>query len=93
MLFIFYKTFDDKISIWVNLLGFFIYLIHIISYIYTALKNPGIPLQEMELQNSNLKEVLKKIKNYKICKICNVIMDRNKDTSHCDDCGICVEGK
>jgi hypothetical protein len=93
VLFIFYKTFDNKISVWIKLLGFFLYLIHIISYAYTALKNPGIPKQEMELENSDLKEVLKKIKNYKICKICNVIMNRNKDTNHCDDCGICIEGK
>ena len=64
-----------------------------ISYIYTAMKNPGIPGFEMELQNGNLKEVLKGIKNYKICKICNLIMNRNEGTGHCEDCGVCVEGK
>lgn len=93
MLFIFYKTFDEKISVWIKVLGFVIYLIHMICYIYTVLKNPGIPAQEMELENSDLKEVLKGIKNYKICKICNVIMNRNKETNHCEDCGVCIEGK
>jgi len=92
MLYIFYETFGDKISIWVRLLGFFIYSIHMSSYLFTFLKNPGIPAQELELENSELKEVLKGIKNYRICKVCNVIMNRNKETNHCDDCGVCIEG-
>ena len=93
MLFIFYKTFEDKISISVKFLSFMIYLIQISCYTYTFLKNPGIPGREMELDNIYLKEVLKGIKNYRICKVCNVIMNRNKDTNHCDDCNVCIEGK
>lgn len=92
VLFIFYYTLSDKIQTWVKILGLFFYLLNITSHIYASLKNPGIPKHELTLENSSLKEVLKGIKNYKICKTCNVIMDKNKETNHCNDCGVCIEG-
>ena len=76
-----------------KVIGLIIYLIQITCYTYTFLKNPGIPTKRFELDyNDNLNETLKEIKSYKICEICNIIMDKNLNTKHCDDCEVCIEG-
>ena len=33
-----------------------------------------------------------KLQNYRICVECNVIMNLDEGTSHCDECNVCVEG-
>ncbi len=84
-------SFWDKISDILKLFGFLIYFIQITSYSYTALINPGIPKNSLDL-DGDLKESLKTIRNYRICKICNVIMDKDINTMHCDECNACIEG-
>ena len=61
------------------------------SYSYTALINPGIPKNCLDI-DGDLKESLKDIKNFRICKVCNVIMNKDQNTMHCDDCNACIEG-
>jgi hypothetical protein len=52
--------------------------------------NPGLPKKEMNLKYS-VKDL--NIKNFRICPICNVIMNLDDNTSHCEDCNVCIEGK
>lgn len=77
------------LSDYVKFIGILLLATQIFSYWYTALKNPGIPKKELWLNNG--KEVT--IKNSRICYICNVIMNLDEGTEHCDDCGVCIEGK
>jgi hypothetical protein len=44
--------------------------------------------------NLNLKYSIKNmnIKNFRICNVCNFIMNMDENTVHCEDCGICIEG-
>ena len=70
-------------------LGLVTYFIFIVSYIYTAFSNPGIPKKNLWI-NKNV--VYNNIRNFRICPSCQVIMNIDENTSHCDDCDICVEG-
>ncbi len=60
------------------------------SYCLTVLVNPGLPKKE-----TNLKYTVNKVsfKNFRICGVCNVIMNIDENTTHCDDCNVCIEGK
>lgn len=73
----------------VKVFGLMIYFIQIGSYTYTVFINPGIPKRSMSIyhvqQNLN-------VKNFRICNICNIIMNMDENTAHCDDCNICIEG-
>jgi hypothetical protein len=71
------------------MIGICLYIAQMISYILTALINPGLPKKEM-----NLKYMVKSVpfKNFRICGVCNVVMNIDENTSHCDDCNICIEG-
>ena len=70
-----------------------IYLTQLSSYTYCALINPGIPKRNMNLENNNIGEITKEIRNYRICKICNILMNKDENTCHCEDCGTCIEGR
>jgi hypothetical protein len=71
-----------------------IWIIQSSSYVYTAISNPGIPKREM---NFYLKELQPrdglKTANFRICSVCNFIMNLDENTEHCDDCNVCIEGK
>ena len=58
------------------------------SYIMLMVVNPGIPSEKKHYDINDLNL------NYKQCKICNCIYHKDdfKNVSHCDECGICVEG-
>jgi len=32
-------------------------------------------------------------KNIRICDTCNIVMEEGKKIVHCEDCGVCIEGK
>lgn len=85
-------TFWDRLSDTLKMFGFVIYFIQIVSYTYTALINPGIPKKEFDA-DGDLRDALKNIKSFRICKICNIIMNKDIDTTHCDECNVCIEGK
>lgn len=91
MFYLFISSFWEKLSDILKFFGMLIYLIQISSYSYTALINPGIPKNNMDI-DGDVKESLKNIKNYRICKICNVIMNKDENTMHCNDCNACIEG-
>lgn len=81
------------------LFGIGLYFIQIISYTYTFLKNPGIPInkevslemkKDMEANNQNKNR--NKRKGYQFCNICHIYVDTKSNTNHCEDCNVCVEG-
>lgn len=79
----------DMLNFYFKMIGIGLYFTQLISYILTALINPGFPKKEM-----NLKYMVKNVpfKNFRICGVCNVIMNIDESTSHCEDCNICIEG-
>jgi hypothetical protein len=74
----------------VRVFGPLVYLTQMGSYSYTAFSNPGIVLRK--ITPLDMKNFSSTKKNYRICSICNVIMDMDTETSHCEDCNLCIEG-
>ena len=64
------------------------YIFFAVSYIMLMVVNPGIPSEKNHYDINDLNF------NYKQCKICNCIYHKDdfKNVSHCDECGICIEG-
>lgn len=62
---------------------------HSLSYLYTILRNPGIPENNRFCLNPEAKIG---IRRYKTCRFCKTIMNLDKNTHHCYFCCICVEG-
>ena len=64
------------------------YIFFAVSYIMLMVVNPGIPSEKKHYDINDLNF------NYKQCKICNCIYHKDdfKNVSHCDECGICIEG-
>ena len=91
---LFFYFVSDKLNNFVKIFGEINYFVFILSYFYTAMSNPGIPKNDLWISNVTLNTAFQKynIKNYRICPICQVIMNIEENTSHCDDCDICVEG-
>jgi len=85
----FFFVYKNKLSKTEFFLGVLCYFFHILTYLYTALINPGIPNKIRHYQNTFSTVGIKK---FKVCKKCCVIMNLDKKTSHCKICGICVEG-
>ena len=78
-----------KPSKFYNSVLFFIgYIFFAVSYILLMVVNPGIPSEKKNFDINDLNY------NYIQCKICNCIYHKNelKNVSHCQECGICVEG-
>lgn len=66
------------------------YIVFILSYIYTFLKNPGIPRanSQQEMKTNNIKSK----KGFKFCSMCKIFINTDNNVHHCDDCNICIEG-
>jgi hypothetical protein len=66
------------------------------SYIYTFLKNPGIPInKEITMEMTKDLEENKNNRNrrgYQFCNICRIYIDTKSNTNHCGDCNVCIEG-
>ena len=81
-----YNRFDELFNIYLKIIGIIIYLIFLISYTYTVLINPGYPKHDI---GSITGEPRKK---FYYCNICKLWANKEKNTMHCNDCNICVEG-
>ncbi len=80
-------------------IGNTLYVIQVISQIYTTIINPGIPhrnnyisdevmdtlYQNMRLNNVNFDK-------YRICRQCNILVNIEQQITHCDECDICIIG-
>lgn len=86
-------------------IGIFLYITFLACYWFTALYNPGIPINrhvsliqednnslvdEKDFRKQKKKENLP-IPNKRICRVCNLVIDLNVKMIHCPDCDICVE--
>lgn len=86
----FYIYFWKKLTFNSLIFGTAVYLIHTFSYVYASIINPGIP-KINKISSYSFATV--GIKRYKLCKKCQVIMNLDIKTTHCNSCDICVEGK
>jgi len=62
------------------------YWSYTLSYSYTSLINPGYP------KNNNERKTGYPRDEFYFCNECKFYVKRSTDASHCDDCGICIEG-
>ena len=67
--------------------------IQLISYVLTAILNPGLPKREMfkKLNNNNEIAIID-VGRVRWCDRCDVLMNLEINTKHCYDCEICIEG-
>ena len=86
----FYIGFWKYINNYIRILGIILYLFFEFSYFLTAIMNPGIISPEYYLENYEVDKM--NIKNYRVCRKCNVVMDLDKGVEHCSDCNICIIG-
>lgn len=92
--FLFYFLAHDKINPYIRIFGVVVYSVFTLSYLYTSFSNPGIPKKDLWIKNVSINDAFnnRKIKNYRICPYCQLIMNIEENTTHCDDCEICIEG-
>lgn len=64
-------------------LGLFIYLSALITYLLTALKNPGIILNPWEIELEDIHQSPESL-----CKVCRVPLEAGSE--HCPDCQVCI---
>ena len=75
------------ISTKVKILIIIFYIIFFISYVYTAIINPGYPKHNLESRTGEPKN------KFRFCSICKMYVNKEKLTFHCDECHICIEGR
>ena len=78
------------LNFYIKYIGVIIYLSFEIFLILTTISDPGVVTKEYYLENYRPDKIL--IKNYRICRKCNIVMDLDKKTEHCVECGICIMG-
>lgn len=76
------------LNFYIKYLGALIYLSFEIFLILTTLSDPGVVTKEYYLENYRPDKIV--IKNYRICRKCNIVMDLDKKFEHCVECGICI---
>lgn len=82
--------------------GIVLYFIQVLSYTYTFLKNPGIPINkeistemkaEADIEINNKRKNRNRTGGYQFCNKCHIYVETKSNTNHCEDCNVCVEGK
>lgn len=71
-------------------------MLQALSHLLTALINPGIPTRKNSMQEFvkvNKIDLSKNNPDLKICRLCNIIVHKDDNVSHCEDCDICILGK
>ena len=66
------------------------YFVYAISYLLTALINPGIPNKKHFSKNYTFTSK-EEVKQYQICKKCNIIFLKSDKVYHCSSCNVCVK--
>ena len=64
------------------------YFTFIISYLYTALINPGIPKRQYYFKYLETKNLAKN--DWQKCSKCNILIPTNFKVTHCNRCQICI---
>ena len=76
-----------NISTKVKIIIIIFYIIYFISYVYTAIINPGYPKHNLESRTGEPKN------KFRFCNICKMYVNKEKLTFHCEECHICIEGR
>jgi len=78
--------------------GFAIYFIQITSHSICSIINPGLPHRNnyisdsvMQILYNNMKLSGLTFEKYKICKICNILVNTDDHVIHCEECQVCVK--
>ena len=67
------------------------YLMNALNHLYIVLFNPGIPSPD-NFSKNYVKNIKKEDREFfKVCEICNIIVDEIDDVRHCTECNICVK--
>ena len=66
------------------------YFVFIISYIYTVLRNPGIPTKRHYVGYYRGKKLSDKDK-WEKCSKCNILIPKDYKVIHCNICEVCVK--
>ena len=82
---------NNNLNMTIKLIGVFIYVTQIGSYTYVFMKNPGIHLDILKSGDTIQPERLEK--GFKYCDGCHIIIWKDDEVTHCDDCNVCVIGK
>ena len=75
-------------NIYIRNIGALIYFLFEIFLVLTTISDPGVVTKQYYLENYQPDKTV--IKNFRICSKCNIVMDLDKGTEHCVECGICV---
>ena len=78
------------LNYYVKYLGATIYFLLELFLTLATVSNPGIVTKQYYLENYSPDKIV--IKNYRICRKCNIVMDLDKKFEHCIECGICIMG-
>ena len=82
----FFYHFFNILNYFFKIFGIFSFSLYFISYTGTFLLNPGYPERNEESLLGNPRI------NYKFCIECNMWVRIDRRTSHCVECGVCIEG-
>lgn len=83
---LFFVCFWKKMNLFFQICGIISFSIYFFSYTATFLLNPGYP----ERNKDSLKG-RPRIK-YKYCYECKIYERVDRNITHCDNCGVCIEG-
>lgn len=88
VVYFFFYAFWNVLNVHIRNIGVVISFTQVVSYVSTFLKNPGLPTKELWLQNIKDSDV----NDYTICNRCKIIMPKDMNIEHCEDCDVCVVG-
>ena len=97
--FSFIKYICKKFNILFKILGILIFIILILSQLYTTFINEGIPKRKWFLSNLIINYLIEdeqfynefNTNKYQLCRRCNILIDKSLKIVHCDICNICCE--
>jgi hypothetical protein len=72
----------------------------VLGQVYTTIINPGIPHRNNYLSTEIIHSISQNIlyntnfnfDKYRICKDCNILIEKEDHVTHCDECKICIQG-
>jgi hypothetical protein len=83
---IFFYSLWDYLNSGLKLMGMFFYITQLVSYSFTFLKNPGLPRKKRQAMPKKIAD------GFKFCDQCHILLNQNDNSSHCDDCNVCILG-
>lgn len=83
----FFPTRNDPQSVLLTVMRG-VYMICLLSYLYTAMCNPGIVVKSEDNSVENQERL--ESQEYTYCSICDLY--RPPKANHCSVCGVCYEG-